>query len=61
MAFMHLVHILARSPDAKRAHCKLGFCVRFTVGLYFPLSFTLRQTRFPAFEQIAHCLIIVTV
>ena len=61
---MHFAQALTLAPKRnpnfaavsadKRSHCRLGFCVRLIVGLYFPLSFTSRQARFLIFPQIAH-------
>jgi len=53
--FMHLAQAKIFSPEGKVKDCRLGFCFRLQVGLYFvALSLTLRQTIFPRFPQILH-------
>ena len=56
---MHLVQAKTLLPEAKRTHCKLGFFLFLTVGLYFPRSFFNRQTIIDDLPQIEHCLAII--
>jgi hypothetical protein len=55
---MHLVQALTLLPEGNLTHCKLGFFLFLTVGLYFPLSLTLLPTIVDFFSQIAHCFAI---
>jgi hypothetical protein len=56
-ALIHLAQDSTFLPEGKRTHCKLGFCFLLIVGLYFPRSLILRQTRVYFFLQIVHCFI----
>jgi len=59
IVLIHLAQAKTRLPEGKRTHCKLGYCLLFIVGLYFPaLNLTLRQTNFPLFLQKEHCFAI---
>lgn len=51
---LHFVQIRIFFPDGSLNFCKFGFCLLFTVGLYFPLNFILLQTTFVPFLQTAH-------
>jgi len=55
---MHLVQALTLLPDPKVTHCRLGYFLFLTVGLYLPLSFFKRHDTIDVFLQIAHCLLI---
>jgi len=52
LALMHFAQAKTLFPEGSLNHCKFGRCLRFTVGLYFPRSFTLRQTNIDPFPQI---------
>jgi hypothetical protein len=56
---MHLVQTLALLPEAKRAHCKLGYLRVFEVGLNLPRSFTRVVLIWDVLPQTAHSLDIV--
>jgi len=61
-AFLHLAQSFTRSPEGNFAHCRLGFWIRFTVGLYLPRSFTNLQARFLPLPHCVHiCAIWETV
>ena len=51
---MHLVHAKTRSPEASRAHWRLGYFLFLMVGLYFPRSFFRFHTIIDPLEQITH-------
>ena len=64
-ALMHLAQALTLFPEAKpalpagrRTHCKLGYFLLLTVGLYLPLSLTLCQTMVEVLLQTAQVLAI---
>jgi len=48
------MQILARSPLANLAHCRLGFFLVVFVGLYFPRSRFLPPPIREPFRHIAH-------
>jgi len=52
---MHLAQALTLSfEQGNFTHCKLGYFLFLTVGLYCPLSFLRLQTIIDFFSQIAH-------
>lgn len=63
---MHLAQAKMRSPEGKpvlllrrRTHCKFGYFLFLTVGLYFPLSFLSFQTIIEPLLHIAHFFAII--
>lgn len=58
IALMHFAQAKTLLPDANLTHCKFGYFLLLTVGLYFPRSFFLFQTIVDFFSQIAHCFAI---
>lgn len=56
---MHLAQAKTRSPEGKRTHCRFGYFLFLTVGLYFPLSFLSFQTIIDPFLHIVHCFAMV--
>ena len=56
---MHLAQALTLLPFSRRTHCKLGYFLLLTVGLYLPLSFFLTPNIREPFPQIVHIFAIV--
>jgi len=54
---MHLAHAFTRSPEDNFSHCKFGFCILATLGLYFPLSLVSRHALLLPLWHRAHCLV----
>jgi len=55
-ALMHLAQALTLLPLGNFTHCKLGYFLVFTVGLYFPRSFLSFRTIIDPLPHISHCL-----
>jgi len=56
---MHFAQAKTRFPELNLAHCRFGYFLFLTVGLYLPLSFLRRHTIIDDFLQIAHFFVII--
>ena len=52
------LYFLSFVSAGTRSHWRLGYFLRLTVGLYFPLSFFRTPNILEPLPQIAHCLAI---
>jgi len=53
---MHWTQALVRLPDAKVSHCKLGYFLFFSAGLYLPRSLLRGVSSIEPLPQTAHVL-----